>query len=194
MRGLFACIAALTLCGCAISPAQVSQPLAAPSTSEGNVGNWQVQHKVSRLTDETSISIGNVGKNVDITGAPGPEMIAVLGLGCIDGSPSVFLDWGWPVGENGAASVAYRFDTTPARQPEVLFLNTEIFALNGANHVRAFLDQLPKSRNLYVQVSSRTGTASAEFDVSGAEGPLAELYKECPMPADRKAIKNRKPN
>jgi hypothetical protein len=135
--------------------------------------NWDISRKVDRLTDKPVTTILNTSKTAKITNKPG-FAASILGLSCGSDGPSASFYFGFPVGSNRIAVASYRFDSLPAQNPKIDFLNMEMFSINGAD-ARVFFQQLAGSTNLFIQVSSVTGQATAEFDTSGSEAPLAEL-------------------
>jgi hypothetical protein len=89
-------------------------------------------------------------------------------------APMVSFFWGFPVGKNDIATVSYRFDALPTQKPKVDFPSTETFVLDTTGS-QAFLHQVGRSSSLTVETTSVVGQATAEFDTSGADAPLAEL-------------------
>lgn len=154
--------------------------------------NWDIQRKVDRMTDKPVTTVLNTSKTAKITSKPG-FAASILTLNCTpSGGPQVGFYWGFPVGRNGASVVQYRFDALPAQKPKGEFLNMETLLLLGPEG-STFLHQLGQSTSLLVEISSVTGVATAEFDTSGAEGPLAELATCLQGPVAEGSPQARKP-
>jgi hypothetical protein len=110
-----------------------------------------------------------------------------LELQCFKSKPVIQLAYNRRTGANRSASVIYRFEGHPARQPKVRFVDTKNFVIEDDAAVRQFVDELRTANRLVVVVNSLiVGRTRAVFPVQFGELASETAFALCPVPSKAK--------
>ena len=173
----------MMMLACAVGACAGAVPISAAAQS---TEAWKIDRKPDPIT--------GAGANAwvlatRVTPRPGHlPRPAALQLLCFKNEPVVRLKFGVQVGANRSASLAYRFDEKPGREPKVRFLaDRSTIVIEDKAEVAKFVADMAGSDALVVSVDSLIfGKTNAAFPVRGASTAIAAAFAQCPLAGSKR--------
>lgn len=151
------------------------------STTTTPAGDWKVDRKPDRVAGAGVSAWVASTRTISRTRVfPLPAFVHLL---CFKDEPVVRLKFAERVGSNRSATLAYRVDDKPGREPEVRFLSDyKTIMIEDRNEVAALAKDLAGANELAVSIHSLTvGKTTAGFPVRGAPAAIDAAFAECPL-------------
>jgi hypothetical protein len=186
MRVVVPLASALLLGACATG--QVAAPdagatAAAPPPSAAP-SEWRIERSADRASGTASVMA--FVTTMSTTAREAFPRQAVLHLLCFKGEPIVRLAFRFRIGTTRSATVAYRFDEQPGREPKARILQDyKTVVIEDRAEVARFVADMKDAEKLHVRITSLTvGRTFAEFRVADAPAAVDATFAACPLPAD----------
>ena len=151
-----------------------------PAVAQSPASAWKIDRKPDPIT--------GAGANAwvmatRVTDRPGRPRRAALQLICFKNDAVIRLQFAMEVGANRSASLSYRFDDKPGRQPKARFLaDRSTIVIADKADVARFVSELATANELIVSVDSLIiGKSNAAFPVGGAPAAIAAAFAQCPL-------------
>ena len=178
MRAVFVVILACCVGGCMTAG---GGPSTTTVTAAPSAGDWKIDRKLDPVT---GVGIGAWVASSRVTSRtrvfPRPAFVQLL---CFKNEPLVRLKFDERIGSNRSASLAYRIDENPGREPAVRFLSDyKTVVIEDRKDVAAFAKDVATASEFRVSITSLTvGKTSATFPVRGAPAAIEAAFAECPI-------------
>ena len=145
-------------------------------------GDWRIEKSIDRVTNAPVSSAQTGTRKVANSTLPFPPP-AMMQLLCFKDEPVVRFAFEFKIGSTRNSVLGYVFDQNPGHEPDARFIDGyRTVVIEDRDEVARFIDQLSKSKTLYVRIRSlNAGRTSAEYNLEGAPAAIAAAYAGCPI-------------